>query len=682
MTTESDIIRVGKEIIAEAAGEPDFNPQELLMQFVEDNKELFSLKCQTKDKVLLISFQDISIFNPDLGMWFLDNFEEGKEYLRHSINLNFGEPKNPRDAYSVIITNLSKTLEKEISDIRGTDLDKLITIKGTITQVGEMFRKLYWAKYVCNECPRIVELYSVNDNIPKPGPCECGKKNSLKLKDSYYKDSQKIIVEEDTKTEIIHKLIVMLPNELCRKEMASLIRPNRKVEISGVLKAKLQKDRQTFSEYLLANYITQREDNIVNYTYTTEDVIAFQETAKSPTLYMDLAQSIIPTISGLDNVKMACLLQLFGGVPLYLQNQLEERGVIHLLLVSSPGMGKSKIMDKVIQFLPNANLSAGKTASGVGLVASIMKDEELGMTVSAGKIALATGSLSCIDELDKVNKEDLAYLNTAMVNLKVNIDKGGLHVTFDTETAILASANPKNRVFDDYEAKYKQIDIPQDIQDRFDLILPLEAPKDAEEKRKIFEMMLDKYNPSSRIINSKYPFDFLVKYINYARNNIRPRITPEVQRYLVDRYTEFCKPENVDIGKYQSNRFLMNIYRLATATAKVRLSNEVSIGDGKFAFDLFIASLEAQDAITQAGRLDYEKVENIPNKGKRDRIHIVLGIVRELCKTSPDQLASLFDMIKKAEEQGITEDELEDLIELLKKEKGLIESRSNRFQVQ
>lgn len=664
--------------------EADKEFEQSLGEFVETQKEVLLGNRNITDRLFYIDFKDIQLFDTELAFWVLTNLEVAKKALENAVNDNLNDqPINPRQRYGVILVNLSKTLEKEIKDIRADDINKAIAIRGTITQVGEMFNKQYWIKYECQNCFHTMQIYSTEGMPTRPKFCKnCQAKITLKEKDIVFSDYQKIIVEEDTKSEVTHNIMVLLPDTLCKPSLAHIIRPNRKVEVSGTIKTKLNKDKESFNRYLLAQSISLVEDSLTNYAYTAEDVLAFQDMTKSPTLYQDLAQSIIPTISGLEKIKLACLLQLFGGVPLYKNNRLEERGVIHLLMVSSPGLGKSKIMDKVIQFLPNANMAAGKTASGVGLVASVVKDEELGFSVSAGKIALATGSLSCIDELDKVSKEDLAYLNTAMVNMKVNIDKGGLHVTLDTETAILASANPKNRVFDDYDAKFKQIGIPPDILDRFDLIFPLEAPADAEEKKKVITMMLNKYTEDSPLTQPIYPFEFVVKYINYARNNIKPQMTDEVQEYLCTRYTDFAQPESMDKGVYFSYRLLNNIIRLAQAAAKARLAAEISIEDAKLAFDLLIESLKSQDAITEAGRMNYEKVENIPSKGKRDRIHIILGIVRELCKTSPDQLASLFDMIKKAEEQGITEDELEELIEPLKRENGLMESRPNRFRVQ
>jgi replicative DNA helicase Mcm len=178
-----------------------------------------------------------------------------------------------------------------------------------------------------------------------------------------------------------------------------------------------------------------------------------------------------------------------------------------------------------------------------------------------------------------------------------------------------------------------------------------------------------------------YPFELVAKYINYIRNNLRPRLVPAVHEYLTGEYMILAKPEKMDGQSYFSYRLLTNIIRLSQASAKLRLSDKVGIEDVQRAMDLLIASLKAQGAITDRGTINYERVEGVPSREKRDKIHQITNLIRELCVMNSEHLADLVDIVKGMEIFGVDAVATEELIAMMKRAGELMEPRRNKYQM-
>jgi len=317
----------------------------------------------------------------------------------------------------------------------------------------------------------------------------------------------------------------------------------------------------------------------------------------------------------------------------------------------SHNTAKTQMLRKAIQYLPNSRFTGGRGTSGVGLVAAVVKDEELGgYSLEAGAMPMANKSILAIDELDKIDKNDIAMMNNAMVDLKVNIDKANIHGVLATDTIILGAANPTNRVFDNREPIWKQIGLPKDFLDRFDLVFPLDNIKSEEAQRKVASIIFSKYNKTEKS-QPKYSVAFVRKYIAYARQYIKPKLNSEVEAFITDNFVNLVRPSqhvDEDESAYFSTRLLTNIIRLSTAAAKARLSELVEVEDAKIAIDILIESLKQQQIINTQGLIDIEKCEAIMPKKKRDARYVIKEIIEELCKNSKDHLAVDRDVLRVA----------------------------------
>ena len=671
-------------------------------------------KKETKDKykepwMYTLFNEVIKNFKPKLHAikWYSDfvfdmesfvNFENGLE-LRQRFDQNpikaikiiedaltvIGNPPSKKFRTQVWLRIKTTTPTINVKDLDTRKLNQLVMLEGVVkSKSADLLGKRMWSKWHCYDCNQS-EIHGIYKNQTKSYCVGCKKWRKLTSE----RDCSVFYIKLDDTSETVEattarSIAIQILFEQAEAETFNKVRIGSRVKITGILKRKKSDEKkEEYRYYIECRNLELLEDTSYDLTLTSKDIDKFREMALKPTLYADLAQSIAPNIQGHEDVKLACLLQLVGGTELILDGQREERGPIHILLISSPGLGKSQLMKKVMGFLPGSRFTAGKTTSGVGLVAALNRDEDIGgWYVSAGVVPMAHNSLALIDEGDKISKEDLGYLNSAMVDMQVNIDKGGIHATLQTNTAILLACNPKHRVFDPVEPVWKQLGLPKDFLDRFDLIIPMLPPKSLEEKRAVADLVVGKYQADQHIAKPKYPHSIMTKYICYAKK-LKPQVTEEVEKYIVENYLNIAKPADQEDSAYFSFRLLTNIVRLSQAAAKLRLESvKISIDDAKLAINLLITSLKKQQVITQDGLMDYEKAEAIVPKSKRDFMRKLKDIILDLQdKAESGGTADYDQIIELAAKEKIDGSLAEELLEKLRMSGDIIQVRRGKYKL-
>ena len=167
-------------------------------------------------------------------------------------------------------------------------------------------------------------------------------------------------------------------------------------------------------------------------------------------------------------------MQLFGGVQKQRSDGTKTRGDIHILLVGDPGVAKSVMLKYISGIAPKGRYVSGKSASGAGLTAAVVKDEFLKRwSLEAGAMVLANKGLICIDELEKMDEEDRSTMHEAMEQQTVTISKASIQATLRSQTSVLAAANPKFGRFDPMEMIAKQVNLSPALLNRFDVIFIL-----------------------------------------------------------------------------------------------------------------------------------------------------------------------------------------------------------------
>ena len=112
-------------------------------------------------------------------------------------------------------------------------------------------------------------------------------------------------------------------------------------------------------------------------------------------LYVNLINSLFPSIHGNEEVKKGILLMLFGGVSKTTVEGTALRGDINCCIVGDPSTAKSQFLKQVSEFSPRAVYTSGKASSAAGLTAAVVRDEESSdFVIEAGALMLADNGVS------------------------------------------------------------------------------------------------------------------------------------------------------------------------------------------------------------------------------------------------------------------------------------------------
>ena len=511
------------------------------------------------------------------------------------------------------VTNLPETNHIIIRKIRANHLGKFIAVDGLVKKRTEVRPKLQVGAFQCQKCGAVIKIEQDEEILKEPTECYedqggCGRVSSFKLLPtlSQFIDSQKIEIQENPEGlrggAQPERISVYLEDDLVGE-----IAPGDRVIVNGPIHS-MQRRRGTFrltafAKIMDANSIESQELAFEEVEVTPEDEKEIIKVSKDPTVYDKMKSSIAPTIYGMDIEKEALVLQLFGGLAKEMPDGTRIRGDIHALLVGDPGTAKSQILTYMSKLAPRSVYAGGKSSSAAGLTAAAVRDEfgEGQWTLEAGALVLADMGLACIDEIDKMDETDRSALHQAMEQQEISVAKAGINATLKSRCALLAAANPKLGRFDEFLPIHEQINMPPALLSRFDLIFSIiDRPnratdtdlathillthKAGEVSENISRAKKSKFTTKEKdklmeIVQPTFDPEFLRKYVAYAKRNIFPVMTDEAQEMLRNYYVDFRSQseESVTFTPRQLEAFV----RLAEASARIRLSEEVTIDDAK-----------------------------------------------------------------------------------------------------
>ncbi len=342
----------------------------------------------------------------------------------------------------------------------------------------------------------------------------------------------------------------------------------------------------------------------------------------------------------------------------------------------------SQILKHVSKLAPKGMYVSGKGATGVGITAAVSKDELLGgWALEVGPAVLMSGGILCIDELDKIKKDDLIALHEMLEQQTITISKANIHATLRAETTVLAAANPKFGRFDPYRPIPEQIDLPPTIINRFDLIFPLKDIPDLRKDSFVMEHIV-KGHIAPEELKPKIPLDLLRKYIAYARQNVFPRLTEEAAEEIKKFYLKLrSKAQAFGEGVRPipiSPRQLEALIRLSEAVARIKLKEKVEKEDVEVAIELMRYYLREVGMDPETGMIDIDRVmTGIPAK-KRDKIAKIISIIERLSEEFGGS-APVDEILKEAELENIDASEARRILDELKRKGEIFEPVPGKF---
>ena len=371
------------------------------------------------NNVIFLDFLKLTEFSNKLAEEIMSNPEETLRIIELAIE-EFGLVSNVR----VRLFNLSKSQEIKIRNIRSKNLDELIVVEGIIRQASDVRPQVVNAKFECPSCGTMISVLQIEKKFREPARCSCGRRGGFRLVSKEMVDTQRIVIEESPESltggEQSKRINVFLKEDLVEPRMEQKTTPGSRVKVIGVLKevpVPLQSGGLStrFELAIEANNVIPMEETFEELEIGDEDERQILELSQDSRIFDKLSMSIAPSIWGYDEIKKSLVLQLFGGVQKTHIDGQKSRGDMHILLIGDPGVAKSVMLGFMANISPKGRYVVGKSASGAGLTATVVRDEYLrGWSLEAGAMVLAHKGLVCIDELEKMDPNDRSAMHEAM----------------------------------------------------------------------------------------------------------------------------------------------------------------------------------------------------------------------------------------------------------------------------
>ncbi|KHO48660.1 minichromosome maintenance protein MCM [Candidatus Pacearchaeota archaeon] len=670
-------------IMEQKRPEQSSKQEELILEskrFIDSYKKELKSSLRDENNVVYVDFMEIAEESPMLSEELMKNPEEALRILEIAIE-EMGLIENVR----VRLFNLQKSDEVLVRNIRSKHLNELILIEGIIRQSSDVRPQVVNAKFECPSCGTVISVLQIEKKFREPSRCSCGRRGGFKLISKEMVDTQRLIIEEAP--DMLHggeqpkRINVFVKEDLVEPKMEERTTPGARVKVIGILKevpVPLSTGGMStrFELAIEVNNIIPMEETFEELDISEEDEQQIQELAADPKLREKLRDSIAPSVWGYEEIKESLLLQLFGGVQKQKTDGQKTRGDIHIMMIGDPGVAKSVILNFMANVSPKGRYVVGKSTSGAGLTASVVRDEYLkGWSLEAGAMVLANKGLVCIDELEKMDPTDQSAMHEAMEQQTVTISKANVQATLKAQTSVLAAANPKFGRFDPSQGIAQQINLPPALINRFDIIFTMRDIPNVGNDTKVADHILEEHQREAKeMIIDKNLFR---KYIAYARQRIKPKLTDEAVNKMKEFYVGLRNRPMIEGQEMKSipisARQLNSLIRMAEATAKLRMSEKVEEEDAKIAIDLLKYYLMQVGFDEETGEIDIDKISGKMKSSQRNKIFLVRDTIHNLTKEF-GELVSI-EKIEERLEGKSTPEEIEDAIERLAKEGTIFKPR-------
>ena len=634
------------------------------------NKKKVGKSIRETENIVFISFEDLASFSHKLSDLLLEKPEETFALMETALE-ELKLVENPR----IRLLDLPQNNYVKIRDIRAKHLEKFLWVEGIVRQASEVRPQVVSARFECPSCGTIISVLQLEKRFKEPSRCSCGRKGFFKLVSKQMVDAQRLVVEESPENlvggEQPRRMSVFLKEDLVEPKMEERTTPGSRVKILGVLN-EVPVPLQTgsistrFDLAIDSNNVVPSEESYEDLKISEEDELQIKELSMDPDIFKKLAENIAPSIYGYEEIKQSIVLQLFGGVKKKRADGTMTRGDIHILLVGDPGVAKSVTLGFIAKIAPKGRYVVGKSATGAGLTATVVRDEFLkGWSLEAGAMVLSNKGIVCIDEIEKMDPQDRSAMHEAMEQQSVTISKANVQASLRAETSVLAAGNPKFGRFDPYMPIAQQVDIQPTLLNRFDVIFMLRDMPDKSKDDAIASHVLTEHqNPSSQ--GSIDPALFR-KYVAYSKQKVSPDLTDEAVKEIKNFYVSLRNAPTASDSAVRpipiTARQLSALVRLGEASAKTRLSDKVEKVDAERAISILKYYLMQAGFDQDTQSFDIDKIVTGVTASKRGKIIEMKNMIIDLENKVGKQIP--VEELEKALEGKMEKADIDDALEKL-----------------
>ncbi|UPV75898.1 minichromosome maintenance protein MCM [Halorussus limi] len=684
------------------------NFEQFYRRYYSDEIGRLAQNYPNEQRSLHIDWTDLYRYDSDLADDFLSQPEQLREYAEEALRLYDLPVDVSLGQAHVRVENLDQITD--IREIRARHVNTMVSVQGIVRKATNVRPKIQEAAFECQRCGTLTYIPQSGGDFQEPHECQgCERQGPFQINfdQSEFVDSQKIRVQESPEGlrggETPQSLDVHIEDDITGE-----VTPGDHVTVTGILHLEQQGSGQdksaVFDVYMDGISVTIEDEEFEDMDITDEDKREIVELSQEEDIYDQMVSSMAPAIYGYEEEKLAMILQLFSGVTKHLPDESRIRGDLHMLLIGDPGTGKSQMISYVQNIAPRSVYTSGKGSSSAGLTAAAVRDDfgdGQQWTLEAGALVLADKGIAAVDELDKMDPSDRSAMHEGLEQQKISVSKAGINATLKSRCSLLGAANPKYGRFDQYEPIGEQIDLEPALISRFDLIFTVTDQPDEEHDKRLAEHIIqtnyagqlntqrtemsapniteEEVNSQTEEVAPAIEADLLRKYIAYAKRNCFPTMTEEAKRTIEDFYVDLrTKGADEDAPVPVTARKLEAMVRLAEASARVRLSDEVEIEDAERAVEITRSCLQDIGVDPETGQFDADVVETGTSKSQRDRIKNIKQLIADI-EEEYDDGAPVDVVLDRAEEIGMDHSKAEHEIDKLKQKGEVYEPSTDHL---
>ena len=539
----------------------------------------------------------------------------------------------------VYLVDAPVPIHVDIDHVRSAHVGRLISIEGTVKRIDDIGFRVTEMGYRCGRCENLMRVRQKYTEIQEPLMCQkeeggCGRAASATRFDHVPAHdisirTQTIHIEENLESvdpqRQPEQIMCILDGTDC-----GTVFPGNRVRFTGFLDT-AKKKRSTspiFDLYFRVLGIDLLEQRFADIEVTPDEEREIREMVARPGMFRDLSRLIAPELYGLDEIKEAVLMMLVGAPEFAKSTGEAFRGNLHILLAGDPSTGKSRLLEYIADIMPRGIYASGRGSTAAGLSATVERDEKTGRWyVVGGALVMANDGVLALDEMDKVGKRGMDSLLQGMSSQRIPVDKASIHATLVSKTSVLAAANPKDGRFSSTAELGDQIRMSSEMMSRFDLIYLLRDVPDEEQDAESADHILDYWDAEDSLVLDR---GMLVKYLSLARRH-SPRIPGPLKRRIRECYTDMRQLYLSTCLMPIDKRHLQGIMRLAMASARARLRDEVEEDDVARAIDMMTRCIRA---LSPDGEMDVDGVRTGMRGDTRRTMEAVRGMIDRLHDTA------------------------------------------------
>lgn len=567
-------------------------------------------------------------------------------------------PAYEKIASEIFVRIKDLALSEEIRALRQYHLNQLIRTQGVVNSATSIIPQLNLVKFDCLKCSFVLGPFVQPQSTEiKPGTCPgCQSLGpfAINMEETIFKNYQRLTIQESpgkiSAGRVPRAKDVILLGDLCDS-----CRPGDEIDLTGVYtnsydgSLNIATGFPLFSTVIMANNIVKRQDwTSISQTLSDADVRQIVNLSKDPNIVERIVASICPSIYGHEKVKRAIAMSLFGGCAKNPKNKHKVRGDINVLLCGDPGSAKSQFLKYTSKIAPRAVYTTGQGASAVGLTAYVQKSPVTReWTLEAGALVLADNGVCLIDEFDKMSDKDRTSIHEAMEQQSISVSKAGIVASLQARCAVIAASNPIGGRYNGRNTFSQNVELTEPIISRFDIICIVRDEINEFNDSKLAKFIIRSHVKSHPDVEEfeiarleelevqdkmeEYELidqDLLKRYIVYARDRFKPKMTEQQQENIAKVYADMRRESAATNSIPITARHIESIIRCSEAYAKMHLRNHVTTDDVRVSIKAILESFVSTQR--QLVRKNMEQIFSQHLNYNRSSTEILLNILKNM----------------------------------------------------